>query len=1122
MSQMRGLPGKIHSCDSSSTDRLAPATARKVELARAKAAKEKMKNPGVRRSSRSANQAQPADAADAEEFQEDAEMQDDEEMVTEVVGADAAAVQEEETEGEAEGMEEDDTEGLETPAGLRKIKYNLMNLVLNERHKNLSSDDTDPETGRNNFKGSDIDDTIILGEEGQGKGIQQSEEPQRQQQNVMQFSAGAKGSGSGSLGAEGTGPESIPPQWERIDGAHYFLATTDWGKYFGKDRERVTVAEWYSRSQRNERFVRMRAGFPELVLQLGEMDKADFDGMGLRKNLMELYNLDYIGSLPPRDGDPHHRMIMARWPEARHMTSQDAILKLEEVARGSFMSERKVARGNPTALAQMCNIMHLPDADSNGRVTRFPVRLVLPAQARTEFNPDKDFCIDKIIVYEGYKGKVAISDRLGEIILSRKKMKANPPLYDDKMMRTKDKGAEKEDIWEVLQGKGYNGVEVKDNFRLGASKGKSHNSIKYMFNNTTGTVPEAYLQAIKNEHMLMARSMDPADGETITVHMFDADRHSFVDKQHSKLNKVSQYNSMIGMMTLKSPEPNVWKVGIYFYSEQHFTADDVADAFIKKYGANPLVTAGALKRDNRVKNRKLSIYKVSQTYNRVRGLSRDEHKVINGITPNTTYGIKVLPGGDVMHRMRDEMLADEGWRMPIQFAIKMSAEEERKAGRDEAAPAYRVGNMALCPEDFIMPEDYPPPPEPTTQDLVRFARNTYAPVREREEIEWKVRQIADPIWNEWQMVRGRWRPKDAVSAAVESDARRNDEAVTQLQMELNSNLAKIIKEEADTLKPVQKVISAAATKLQLETMTEVRHNNTNISIMVTGSPMRAIRKANMKESISKLPNVITYLEGIQPNKKGKDHGGSRGRESARSSGSDQAGHHRPAAISGQRWGGRRSGGGILIYPRWEYEGTRGNGEAHGEKDRHEEDDQARRKAGDVSESGEDTYKDKDGIRRSKGIQGEAANWLQAKEGCWRGGGRRPPNHHGKGPGEEEANCGGVQDWVPIKKDAGLSGRGNTSGIRVIGDEEAMEGMGVMGIKEGKKAIEYIRVGGGRKAGGKKNSELETENILTGKKSDPKRVRNIKVLNRIEWGKDKKSKIICRRIHKGWRELDKKP
>ena len=50
----------------------------------------------------------------------------------------------------------------------------------------------------------------------------------------------------------------------------------------------------------------------------------------------------------------------------------------------------------------------------------------------------------------------------------------------------------------------------------------------------------------------------------------------------------------------------------------------------------------------------------------------------------------------------------------------------------------------------------------------------------------------------------------------------------------------------------------------------------------------------------------------------------------------------------------------------------------------------------------------------------------------------------------------------------------------------------------------------------------TENILTGKKPDPNRVRNIKVLNRIEWGKDEKSKIICRRIHKGWRELDKKP
>ena len=52
----------------------------------------------------------------------------------------------------------------------------------------------------------------------------------------------------------------------------------------------------------------------------------------------------------------------------------------------------------------------------------------------------------------------------------------------------------------MLQGKGYNGVEVKDNFRLGASKGKSYNSIKCMFINTEGTVPEVYLHAIKSEH----------------------------------------------------------------------------------------------------------------------------------------------------------------------------------------------------------------------------------------------------------------------------------------------------------------------------------------------------------------------------------------------------------------------------------------------------------------------------------------------------------------------------------------------------------------------------------------------------------------------------------------------
>ena len=96
-----------------------------------------------------------------------------------------------------------------------------------------------------------------------------------------------------------------------------------------------------------------------------------------------------------------------------------------------------------TSRAQICDIMYLSNDNSNGRAKRFPVRLFLPAQEKRMFNPDKDFCIDKVIVYEGYKGKVAIFDRLEEIIQLRKNSKAIPALFDDKMMTTRDKGAEK-------------------------------------------------------------------------------------------------------------------------------------------------------------------------------------------------------------------------------------------------------------------------------------------------------------------------------------------------------------------------------------------------------------------------------------------------------------------------------------------------------------------------------------------------------------------------------------------------------------------------------------------------------------------------------------------------------
>ena len=77
---------------------------------------------------------------------------------------------------------------------------------------------------------------------------------------------------------------------------------------------------------KNERFIQRRAGFVEIVMQLGEMGRIDFDSSGCRTGLQK-YNLDLVGCLPPREANPGHRFIMVRWPiGSRGMSPQDAFL----------------------------------------------------------------------------------------------------------------------------------------------------------------------------------------------------------------------------------------------------------------------------------------------------------------------------------------------------------------------------------------------------------------------------------------------------------------------------------------------------------------------------------------------------------------------------------------------------------------------------------------------------------------------------------------------------------------------------------------------------------------------------------------------------------------------------
>jgi len=124
--------------------------------------------------------------------------------------------------------------------------------------------------------------------------------PPRAEQ-ILQFQAG-KNTGSFPQGSvvEGFAPAQIPAEWVAMDGQEYFLTSKDWGPYFGRERERVTTENWTSQALKHEWAVRQRAGFVEIVMQIGEMDKAEFSDAGCRKGLMERYNLDFVGSMPPR------------------------------------------------------------------------------------------------------------------------------------------------------------------------------------------------------------------------------------------------------------------------------------------------------------------------------------------------------------------------------------------------------------------------------------------------------------------------------------------------------------------------------------------------------------------------------------------------------------------------------------------------------------------------------------------------------------------------------------------------------------------------------------------------------------------------------------------------------
>ena len=354
-----------------------------------------------------------------------------------------------------------------------------------------------------------------------------------------------------------------------------------------------------------------------------------------------------------------------------------------------------------------------------------------------------------------------------------------------------------------------------------------------------------------------------------------------------------------------------------------------------------------------------------------------------GYKESEVYPPKVLPGGDIINKIKEEMCADPEWRMQFQFAIKPTAEEEKQMTRDQARTAYKVGVVNFKAEDFILPEDYPEPPEPSAQDLSRFAKISFEPMPERARIEWQATQIADPIWRDWKLVKGRWRPQDAMSQALELDAKRSDAADTQLQEQLDRNTLKIAEEGAATLMPLQKVLNEQATQVAMEAMTEAMRDRIvrRIRQGITRGVIRGnivereikIRGQQHKESESN--NNNPNLEGIQPKQKSKGDGAGADTQGGRRG--CQAGHHSNATNNRHGRRPRRPGGDLPLHSGRGDDMPRGDAPAHGERGTQKEDGKARRKVHHECERGERPHEDQVRIRRRAVLPHEAPRRLQA-------------------------------------------------------------------------------------------------------------------------------------------------
>jgi len=194
-----------------------------------------------------------------------------------------------------------------------------------------------------------------------------------------------------------------------------------------------------------------------------------------------------------------------------------------------------------------------------------------------------------------------------------------------------------------------------------------------------------------------------------------------------------------------------------------------------------------------------------------------------------TIIVKVIPGGSGHRQLLDEM-GEPDWTLPVLVRKKIPTETLAMMDQEDQATAYAVETVVITSEDVIKPSDYPPLPEPTAKEAKDWAPNhsdsrQEKKKKERKEAEWRVRQIAVPKWEDWEMSRGRMRPTANVKhRGLESDARRTAEANEELQMHLTQGAKKLAREEAERLHSLQAVLTADREIRTEENMMAVRSN----------------------------------------------------------------------------------------------------------------------------------------------------------------------------------------------------------------------------------------------------------------------------------------------------------